>query len=119
MRDLLDAMSRDSKRPLARLRVDGGAAENALLMQFQADIAAVVVERAADVESTGRGAAMLAGLGAGLYRSLDDVAPLSGTDTRFEPHMSAQERSENLARWSAALKRTRSDLKPASATGKS
>jgi glycerol kinase len=107
VRDLLDAMSRDGKRPLARLRVDGGAAENGLLMQFQADIAAVVVERAADVESTGRGAAMLAGLGAGLYRSLEDVAPLSGTDTRFQPQMSAQERSANLERWSSALARAK------------
>jgi glycerol kinase len=107
VRDLLDAMSKDAGRSLARLRVDGGASENALLMQFQADIAAVVVERATDVESTGRGAAMLAGLGAGLYRSLDDVAPLSGTDTRFEPHMSANDRSANLARWSAALARTK------------
>ena len=76
-------------------------------MQFQADIAAVVVERAADVESTGRGAAMLAGLGAGLYRSLEDVAPLSGTDTRFQPHMSAEERSANLDRWSSALARAK------------
>jgi glycerol kinase len=119
VRDLLDAMSKDSKRSLARLRVDGGAAENSLLMQFQADIAAVVVERAADVESTGRGAAMLAGLGAGLYRSLDDVAPLSGTDTRFEPHMSAEDRSANLALWSSALGRTRGDGgKRASLTGK-
>ncbi len=106
--DLLEAMSKDAKRPLARLRVDGGAAENALLMQFQADIAGVVVERAADVESTGRGAAMLAGLGAGLYRSLDDVAPLSGTDTRFEPHMSAEDRTAHMARWQDALTRARS-----------
>ena len=77
------------------------------------------VERPADVESTGRGAAMLAGLGAGLYRSLDDVAPLSGTDTRFEPHMSAEDRSANLARWSSALAMTRGGGKPASGVGKS
>jgi len=115
VRDLLEAMAKDAKRPLTRLRVDGGAAENALLMQFQSDIAGVVVERAADVESTGRGAAMLAGLGAGLYRSLDDVAPLSGTDTRFEPHMSPQDRGAHLARWSAALGRSRGV--PAAAAG--
>jgi glycerol kinase len=112
VRDLLEAMTKDAKRPLARLRVDGGAAENALLMQFQADVAAVVVERAADVESTGRGAAMLAGVGAGIYRSLEDVAPLSSTDTRFEPYMSAQERSAHLARWSSALARTRTHAQP-------
>src|SRR4030095_6503495 len=57
--DLLDAMVRDAKRPLVGLRVDGGACRNDLLMQFQADIAQVVVERPAEVESTGRGAAML------------------------------------------------------------
>jgi glycerol kinase len=106
--DLLSAMAKDAGRPLARLRVDGGAAENALLMQFQADVASVVVERAADVESTGRGAAMLACLGAGLYRSLDDVAKLSAVGTKFEPHMGADERTAHLSRWSAALERTRS-----------
>ena len=67
VRDLLDAMAQDAKRPLRRLRVDGGAAANDLLMQFQADVADVVVERPADLESTGRGAAMLAGIGAGLF----------------------------------------------------
>ena len=107
VRDLLDAMAKDAKRPLSRLRVDGGAAENSLLMQFQADIAAVTVERAADIESTGRGAAMLAGLGAGLYRSLDDVAHFSDATTRFQPRMSAEDRSAHLARWSAALARAK------------
>jgi glycerol kinase len=105
--DLLGAMAKDAKRPLARLRVDGGAAANGLLMQFQSDIAGVIVERAEDVESTGRGAAMLAGVGAGLYRSLDDVAPLSGTGTRFMPAMDDKERRAHLDRWSVALGRTR------------
>ena len=59
--DLLDAMASDSKRPLRTLRVDGGAAANDLLMQFQADIARSTVERPAELESTGRGAAMLGG----------------------------------------------------------
>jgi glycerol kinase len=110
VRDLLDAMSRDAKRPLSRLRVDGGAAENGLLMQFQADVAGVVVERAADVESTGRGAAMLAGVGAGLYGGLNEVAHLTSgavAGARFEPHMSAADREAHLHRWQAALERTR------------
>jgi glycerol kinase len=105
--DLLDAMAKDAKRPLSRLRVDGGAAENGLLMQFQADIAAVEVDRAADVESTGRGAAMLAGLGAGLFRSLEDVVPLSGTGARFQPAMTAAERAAHMSRWSSALARAK------------
>ena len=106
--DLLGAMAKDAKRPLSRLRVDGGAAENGLLMQFQADIAAVEVVRPADVESTGRGAAMLAGLGAGLFRSLDDVAHLSQTGARFQPQMGPEERAAHMARWSAALARAKS-----------
>jgi glycerol kinase len=108
VRDLLDAMSKDAKRPLARLRVDGGAAENGLLMQFQADVAAVIVERPADVESTGWGAAMLAGVGAGLYAGLEAVAPLARAGARFDPHMPPEERAGHLARWSEALARTRS-----------
>jgi len=111
VRDLLDAMSKDARRPIARLRVDGGAAENDLLMQFQADVAGVVVERAADFEATGRGAAMLAGVGAGLYRDLNEVAHLTSgavAGARFEAHMSAPDRDAHLRRWAAALERTRS-----------
>ncbi len=89
MRDLLDAMVKDARRPLRRLRVDGGAAANDLLMQFQADLAEVAVERPTDVESTGRGAAMLAGIGAGLYAGLPDVAKTLTVGSRFEPRMTA------------------------------
>ncbi len=108
VRDLLDAMAKDAKRPLRRLRVDGGAAANNLLMQFQADLAEVAVERPADVESTGRGAAMLAGIGAGLYAGLPDVARTLTVASRFEPKMAAPERVAHLARWEAALQRTKS-----------
>jgi glycerol kinase len=108
VRDLLDAMSKDAKRPLEVLRADGGAAENDLLMQFQADIADVLVERPVDVESTGRGAAMLAGIGAGVIAGLDDVAAsVAMGGARFEPAMSAADRSSHLGRWSHAVKRTR------------
>jgi glycerol kinase len=108
VRDLLDAMARDARRPIARLRVDGGAAANDLLMQFQADVANVVAERPVDIESTGRGAAMLAGLGAGLYQTLDDVAGLVALSARFEPTMSEPDRAAHLGRWQEALSRTRS-----------
>jgi glycerol kinase len=110
VRDLLDAMSKDAKRPVARLRADGGAAENDLLMQFQADIAGVVVERAADVESTGRGAAWLAGVGAGLYAGVDEVARVAAAakdGARFSPQMTPGVRAEHIERWSTALTRTR------------
>jgi glycerol kinase len=108
VRDLLDAMVRDAKRPLARLRVDGGAAANDLLMQFQADVANVVAERPVDIESTGRGAAMLAGLGAGLYTALDDVAKMVALSARFEPKMTEPDRASHLRRWEDAVARAAS-----------
>ncbi|MGH7436540.1 MAG: FGGY family carbohydrate kinase, partial [Polyangiaceae bacterium] len=108
--DLLEAMTKDAGRPITRLRVDGGASANELLMQFQVGIANVVAERPTDIESTGRGAAMLAGLGAGLYRTLDDVARTLSLGARFEPAMSAAERSGHLERWTGAVKRSRSAL---------
>jgi glycerol kinase len=108
VRDLIDAMARDAKRPPERLRVDGGAAASDLLMQFQADIAGIVVERPADLESTGRGAAMLAGIGAGLFRTLDDVARMTSIQAEFRPRMSEAERTSHLSRWQAALQRTKS-----------
>jgi glycerol kinase len=107
--DLLEAMAKDAKRPIARLRVDGGAAANALLMQFQADVANVVAERPVDIESTGRGAAMLAGFGAGLYRSLEEVAKMVSIGARFEPAMSDADRTAHLSRWTDAVQRSRSD----------
>jgi glycerol kinase len=105
--DLLDAMSRDAARKIKRLRVDGGASANDLLMQFQADVADVVVERPSDVESTGRGAAMLAGVGAGLL-GIDDAATMAGEGATFAPRMPAVERSGHIARWNDALRRARS-----------
>jgi len=102
--DLLRAMCLDAGRPIARLRVDGGAAKNDLLMQFQADIAAVAVERPRDVESTGRGAAMLAAVGAGLAKP-EDAARLIQEDRSFAPAMTDAARAEHLARWSDAVRR--------------
>jgi len=107
VRDLLEAMAKDAKRPLTRLRVDGGAANNELLMQFQADVANVVAERPEDVESTGRGAAMLAGIGARLF-GLEEASQRVTIQSRFEPRMQASERQAHLARWAEAVERTRS-----------
>ncbi len=105
--DLLQAMSKDAGRPITRLRVDGGAAKNNLLMQIQADLANLVAERPTDVESTGRGAAMLAGIGAGLCKSLQEAERMLSLDARFEPNMSASDRAAHLARWADALDRTK------------
>ena len=107
VRDLLHAMTLDAGKPLVRLRVDGGASANNLLMQFQADLANVTTERPTDIESTGRGAAMLAGLGAGLCKGLDDVARMLSIASRFTPTMSEPERAKHLARWNDGLARTR------------
>ena len=107
--DLLSAMVKDAGRPLARLRVDGGASQNDLLMQFQSDVSNVVVERPTEVESTGRGAAMLAGLGAGLV-DRTSVRQMLKLGRRFEPKMSAEERAERLAGWDDAVRRSRSHM---------
>ena len=104
-------MAQDAGRPVRRLRVDGGAAANDLLMQLQADLADVTVERPADVESTGRGAAMLAALGAGIHASLGDVAAMASAGAsvqRFEPAMAPADRTTLLAHWMDALCRTTS-----------
>jgi glycerol kinase len=107
VRDLLDAMSKDAKRPMARLRVDGGAASNDLLMQLQADLANTSVERPLDVESTGRGAAMLAALGIGRM-SLEAIAQSIAIAARFEPQLAPELRAEEVSRWTSALRRSRS-----------
>jgi glycerol kinase len=115
--DLLVAMSKDMRgggaprnHKTRLLRVDGGASENALLVQFQADVSNVVVERPVDVESTARGAAMLAGMGSGVFTKLEDVARLSPIGARFEPHMAEGAREEHLKRWEDALRRAASKL---------
>jgi glycerol kinase len=105
--DLLEAMAKDAKKPIARLRVDGGAARNNLLMQFQADIAQVTVERPMELESTGRGAAMLAAVGAGLA-TWSDAGKLAQVEELFEPKMAAAERDAHLAKWKDAVRRSRS-----------
>jgi glycerol kinase len=108
--DLLRSMSDDLGRPLSRMRVDGGAAANDLLMQFQADISNVAVERPRELESTARGAAMLAGIGAGLFSSAEDSAKMLHLDRTFEPAMAEPERKKALERWHDAVRRSRGTL---------
>ena len=104
--DLLEAMTKDAKRDLTTLRVDGGASRNDLLVQFQADIARVQIVRPVEVESTGRGAAMLAGVGAELS-DLAHATRMVKIDRTFDPgHDGA--RDEHLARWRKAVRQSRS-----------
>jgi len=106
--DLLRAMGDDLDKPLGRMRVDGGAAKNDLLMQYQADTAAITIERPLELESTARGAAMLAGVGAGLFGDVRESARMSKVERTFEVVMSADERAAHLAQWSDAIRRARS-----------
>jgi glycerol kinase len=108
--DLFEAMVKDAGRPVQRLRVDGGASQNDLLMQFQADVANVIVERPGDIETTGRGAAMLAGIGAGLFQNLADLARMSAVEAEFRPQMTEGDRRRHLHRWQDALRRTKSHV---------
>ena len=105
--DLLDAMRADAGIPLAELRVDGGAATNDTLMQFQADLLGVPVVRPAVTETTALGAAYLAGLAVGYWPSLDAITGQWRVERRFEPKMSAADASALRQRWTAALDRSK------------
>jgi glycerol kinase len=106
--DLLAAMAEDLKKPIGRMRVDGGAAANDLLMQFQSDISNVTVERPSELESTARGAAMLAGVGVGLFRDGRDAARLINIEKTYRVGMSEEDRRAHLDRWRDAVGRARS-----------
>ena len=105
--DLLDAMAADGLRPES-LKVDGGMSQNDLFMQRLADLLGMQIRRPANPESTAFGAACLAGLGVGMYRSLADIAGLHRPETRFQPALSAPEREIQIAGWRNALRRVRS-----------
>jgi glycerol kinase len=107
VRDLLEAMAQDGVRP-ATLRVDGGMTANDLFMGMLADQAGVTVERPQVTETTARGAALLAGLGAGVHGSLAEAAASWRLDRRFSPAIAADERERRHAAWKAAVARVRS-----------
>jgi glycerol kinase len=97
--------------PVPALRADGGATQNAWLMQFQADVLRMPVEVAGDSEMTALGAAALAGLAVGVWNGLDEVAAAWRLGARYEPRMSRDEAAERLAGWHAAVERARSPLR--------
>ena len=102
----------DAGLPIEELRVDGGAAANDLLMQFQADIIGVPVVRPKVIETTALGAAYLAGLSSGFWSSLDELSEVWQTDRVFQPQMPAEEVARRRSRWTAALDRARSWEQP-------
>jgi glycerol kinase len=105
--DLLDAMGADAGIPLKELRVDGGAATNNMLMQFQADLLGVPVVRPAVTETTALGAAYLAGIAVGYWKSADDVSGQWKVDRRFEPAMQPAAANALRQRWTQALERSK------------
>ncbi len=102
-RDVLEAMHADAGVALTCLRVDGGAVRNNLLMQMQADILGVAVERPAVTETTALGAAYLAGLAAGLWKGTDELAAQSRVERRFQPAVDADQRDALYRGWQKAV----------------
>jgi glycerol kinase len=97
-------MERDLGKPLTKLKVDGGAAANDLLLQIQADCSNTEVVRAKNLESTGFGAALLAGLGVGIFGSLAELGELNPAQARFQPK---SDRGAEYNRWLKAIEVTR------------
>jgi len=104
-RDVVEAMERDTGRPLTELRVDGGASVMDVLCQLQADLLGIPVRRPRQTETTALGAAFLAGLGAGVWTDRD-LARLWKLDREFEPVMSRDQADDLQARWRQAVDRS-------------
>jgi glycerol kinase len=105
-REVLEAMQQDSGTPLAVLKVDGGAAVNNLLMQFQSDVLGVDVQRPVVQETTALGAAYLAGLAVGFWKDQEDVRRNWALDRQFKPAMAADRREQLYRRWKKAVARS-------------
>jgi glycerol kinase len=108
--DLAQAMEADAGRPIKRLRVDGGAAKNDLLMQFEADMLGVTIDRPENVETTALGAAYLAGMAVGVFDGLDSIRDAYRIECSFEPRVTQAERERHLRRWRDAVRRARSEI---------
>lgn len=105
-RDVLKAMEADAGVQVSELRVDGGAAANDFLMQFQSDILQRTVVRPKVLETTALGAAYLAGLAVGFWDSIDEICNRQETEQKFWPGLSAGEAAGMVVRWQEALKRS-------------
>ena len=102
--DLMDCMKKDSQVSISEVRVDGGASENALLMQIQADALGIRVIRPANGESTAMGAAFFAGLGAGLWRDTNELGACWKRRDGFEPSSHLSEMQSRIASWHRAVR---------------
>ena len=101
--DLAEAMRAEAHRPIPLFKVDGGACQNDLLMQFQADLLGVPVERPRMIETTALGAAFLAGLAVGFWKDREEIRRAWKVGKRFEPKMKPAEREVHLAKWKRAV----------------
>ena len=110
-RDVVEAMTADVGLPLTTLRADGGAAQNSLLMQFQADILGVPVEVPTITETTALGAAYLAGLAVGFWAGMDELEAKWKAARRYEPTMPAGQRHALYANWKRAVARAQNWVK--------
>ncbi|MBN2532761.1 MAG: glycerol kinase GlpK [Spirochaetales bacterium] len=106
-RDLFSSMEKDRGKPVTTLRVDGGASKNDFLMQFQADILGIPIERPRVFETTALGAAYLAGLSTGIWDDIDEISKNWKCGKSFSPEMQGKEREEKLINWEKAVKAAR------------
>lgn len=107
VKEVVDAMDRDSHQPIQLLKVDGGAAQNNWLMQFQADALGIPLERPAVLDATAQGAAFGAGLGVGFWESYGNLIAKRQVDRIFEPGAGQPSAQENFPRWQEAVKRAK------------
>jgi glycerol kinase len=110
-RDVVDAMKAEANLEIPVLRVDGGGSVNSLLMQFQADILAIPIQRAQLAETTALGAAYLAGLAVGLWRDTAEVGQYWKSSATYEPRMSTDERETLYSNWKCAVERAQGWIK--------
>ena len=103
--DLLDSISKDLDGNISVLQVDGGAVANNFLMQFQADILQIKIDRPKNIESTALGAGMLAGLGVGFWKNPAELKAVRETDQIFIPTMADDKRTELLSNWKLAIRK--------------
>ena len=103
--DVVDLMERSTGVALKNLKVDGGASANNLLMQFQSDILGIEIERPECVETTAMGAAYLAGLSLGVYKSTDEIKKNRKIEKNFSPSISEEERNSKIRTWRRAVER--------------
>ncbi len=104
--DLITAMSKDLKKPIKILKVDGGASKSNYLMQFQSSISKLEIERPKNVETTAMGASFLAGLAVGFWKDTNEIKDITKIDRKFKPILSDDEVKLLLKGWDEAIKRT-------------